>query len=127
MAAQDSRHSRPANEGSRMSGIELIAEARAKHEAKGWTAEHDDSHVHGELRRAAAEYALRAGTDSTTVPDMWPWEPSAWKPSGSSVRDLIKAGALIAAEIDRIGRKLAKYDAGALDRLIDNALRRHAG
>ena len=37
------------------------------------------------------------------VPRDWPWEPEAWKPT-YPVRDLVKAGALIAAEIDRLER-----------------------
>lgn len=45
---------------------------------------------------------LRAST-----PRYWPWEPGWWKPGkGNSyadrVRELVKAGALIAAEIDRL-------------------------
>ena len=31
----------------------------------------------------------------------WPWPPEFWKPSDDPVRNLVKAGALIAAEIDR--------------------------
>lgn len=33
--------------------------------------------------------------------DLWPWEPEAWKPS-TPLRDLAKAGALDAAEYDRL-------------------------
>ena len=32
----------------------------------------------------------------------WPWDFKWWKPSDDPVKDLIKAGALIAAEIDRL-------------------------
>jgi hypothetical protein len=37
--------------------------------------------------------------------DPWPWEPE-WdkRGSGDRMRDLVKAGALIAAEIDRLQR-----------------------
>jgi hypothetical protein len=35
----------------------------------------------------------------------WPWDAEWWKPSPDSVRNLVKAGALIAAEIDRLQRK----------------------
>jgi len=34
----------------------------------------------------------------------WPWEREAWKPSEDPIRNLVKAGALIAAEIDRLQR-----------------------
>lgn len=36
------------------------------------------------------------------APDEWPWDPSWWKPSPDPVANLVKAGALIAAEIDRL-------------------------
>jgi hypothetical protein len=32
----------------------------------------------------------------------WPWEPEGWKPSDDPIRNLVKAGSLIAAEIDRL-------------------------
>jgi len=35
------------------------------------------------------------------VPEWWPWEPRHWKPDASPTRNLVKAGALIAAAIDR--------------------------
>lgn len=34
----------------------------------------------------------------------WPWDEEWWKPSEDPVRNLVKAGALIAAEIDRLQR-----------------------
>jgi len=39
------------------------------------------------------------------VPTMWPWHQGWWKPSPNDrIRELVKAGALIAAEIDRLQR-----------------------
>ena len=35
----------------------------------------------------------------------WPFEDAAWKPSHDPVKNLVKAGALIAAEIDRLQRQ----------------------
>lgn len=97
------------------SGVELIAvERRRQIEAKGWTPEHDDGHVDGELARAAACYALgdgriiAAGSSTPLAPSgayIWPWAIVWWKPSrGDRLRELAKAGALIAAEIDRLQR-----------------------
>lgn len=46
--------------------------------------------------------------DGTVKPSSkWPssWHPEWWKPSNDPVRNLVKAGALIAAEIDRIQRQ----------------------
>jgi len=34
----------------------------------------------------------------------WPWDEEWWKPDNDAVRNLAKAGALIAAEIDRLQR-----------------------
>lgn len=42
------------------------------------------------------------------VPKDWPWDPKWWKPSENRIRDLVKAGALICAEIDRIWRDDAR-------------------
>jgi hypothetical protein len=89
-----------------MTAIEEIAAERQRQvEIEGWTPEHDDEHSDGELAYAAACYA--AGPEAfTCVPllqALWPWEQSWWKP-GSDRRNLIKAGALIVAEIERLDR-----------------------
>lgn len=39
------------------------------------------------------------------LPMDWPWADDWWNPSDDPVRNLVKAGALIAAEIDRIQRQ----------------------
>jgi hypothetical protein len=93
-------------------GIALIAaERRRQIEDEGWTPEHDDEHDNHELSEAAACYALGvpaavSPANGARVP-LWPWDESWWKP-GDRVRDLVKAGALIAAEIDRLQRAAAK-------------------
>jgi hypothetical protein len=86
-----------------MTGIERVAKERERqmHE-EGWTPEHDSHHDGGELALAAACYAT-AETATVVVPCRWPWEREWWKPS-TRVRNLEKAGALIAAEIDRLLR-----------------------
>lgn len=80
---------------------------------EGWTAPHDDDHEAGELAQAAAAYAASA-VDSTswTVPPLpWPWgEETDKRPDRylatipERIRALAKAGALCAAEIDRLRR-----------------------
>jgi hypothetical protein len=90
-------------------GVRLIAAERERQVGEeGWTSEHDDSHDLGELAKAAACYAKEAlypRTESHRRPPRgWPWESSSWKPTGDPIRDLAKAGALIAAEIDRLSR-----------------------
>ena len=89
-------------------GVELIAAERARQvEVKGWTAEHDDEYLAGQLVDAAAAYA-RYGDHprfAKSPPMLWPWPAEWWKPSHGPIRSLVKAGALIAAEIDRLLRR----------------------
>jgi hypothetical protein len=90
-------------------GIELIADERARQIAKeGWTPEHDDHHTRGELLDASLSYcraAINVGHPAMQRPPReWPWEAIWWKPSPDKVRNLVKAGALISAEIDRLQR-----------------------
>jgi hypothetical protein len=94
------------------SGVGLIASERARHEAEeGYDAEHDRGHA-GALALAASGYALAGADDLGAAPYVanqaddppfdWPWHDSYWKPTGDPVRDLVKAGALIAAAIDSV-------------------------
>ena len=95
----------------------IAAERRRQMNKEGWTSEHDDTHARGELGEAAQCYITQArGRAWLTlckyiiddVPDEWPWGEEWWNPQ-SPIRDLVKAGALIAAEIDRLQRlKLSK-------------------
>lgn len=80
-------------------GVDLIAAERQRQiEAEGWTTEHDDGHREGDLAQAAAAYALNDE-------ELWPWEADgSWNP-GEYGRRLVKAGALLAAEIDRLQRR----------------------
>jgi len=110
-----------------MTGVELIAAERKRQiEEEGWTPEHDAQHYEGELAIAGACYALgekhvhvhiprrinssrgidencyqydftKAGPEQIT----WPWNEKWWKPK-DRIRDLVRAGALIAAEVDRL-------------------------
>jgi len=85
------------------SGVELItAERERQISEEGWTAEHDASHSDGELGMAAICYVLGRGNATIEGTYVWPWENRWWKPSRDPVRNLVKAGALIAAEIDRL-------------------------
>lgn len=86
------------------SGIVLIAQERARQVGLGWSAEHDARHLGGTLIRAAIAYATDATRHQAlrkNVPMGWPWKVEDWHP-GTKVRELVKAGALIAAEIDRL-------------------------
>lgn len=79
-------------------GIKLIAKERKRQIKKlGYDKEYDSKYKQNLLGEAAAAYA-------TTDPDrkeFWPWNESYWKPTPENrVKELIKAGALIAAAID---------------------------
>lgn len=97
-------------------GIQLIAAERERQVLQeGWTPEHDDQHTDGSLAFAAASYAICAGGDhgaGTVQVSYWPWHPRWWKPSDDPVRNLVKAGALIAAEIDRLQRAAERQGEG---------------
>lgn len=87
--------------------IELIADERQRQiEQEGWSLHGDDQHLAGELALAASCYAIPPGEHyCPDPPDSWPWDPSWWKPSPDDrVRELVKAGALIVAEIERLQR-----------------------
>jgi hypothetical protein len=93
-------------------GIEIISEERQRQiSIEGWTPEHDDKHENAELTKAAIVYADYSGglvtkiiNENYRLPRLWPWDKTWWKPSKDPVRNLAKAGALIAAEIDRLQR-----------------------
>lgn len=87
-------------------GIELIAEERAK-QLKKWTPEHDAGHMYAEMATVAAALCV-SGTDCTISDpsDFIEYGLDTWglveKNADNRVRQLQIAGALIAAEIDRI-------------------------
>jgi len=95
-----------------MKGVERIAAERQRQiEKEGWTPEHDDEHEDEELAIVAALYALpreeRGRRTGDLFGKLWPesWDEEWWKPSPEDrIRELEKAGALIAAEIDRLLR-----------------------
>lgn len=94
---------------------DVLAERHRQVTAEGWSFKHDDQYKNTELAFAASCYAFHAAAaswdleddgipyDSHPVPKQWPWDPSWWKPTDAR-RDLVKAGALILAEIERLDR-----------------------
>ena len=91
---------------------DVIAERRRQIEVEGWAPEHDDRHGAHELAEAAACYCLSsAGKPFDYFETMWPWERWWFKVSGPR-RDLVKAGALVLAEIERLDRAEAPKQEG---------------
>lgn len=102
-------------------GQDVLAERRRQVEQEGYDPEHDDEHPNGEIAAYAAFYAMppaarewpatETGYGDTLaqaiVPEGWPIPPN-----GERRRELVKAGALILAEIERIDRATAKGAGG---------------
>lgn len=106
----------------------LISEERNRQvETEGYNWAHDDSHKNGELAMAAGAYAIAEDArgeyrDQLFIPGWWPWSMESWKPATygnieERIKELSKAGALIAAEIDRLQRVKIKsiYGNGSID------------
>ena len=106
---------------------DVLVERRRQIDEEGWTPNHDDGHALGELARAGATYAImsvsgrnirggfaerRANGAGLAVDYLWPWE-TEWLKLSTPRRDLVKAAALILAEIERLDR--ISRDADALD------------
>ena len=94
-----------------MAQMQLMQAQTEKTKAEGWTAEHDSQHKNGELANAAVCYAMTPDLenlmcntwDNNFIIEVFPFEMSWLKRTPNNrVRDLVKAGALIAAEIDRL-------------------------
>lgn len=97
--------------------LDVINERNRQINQENYSIEHDDSYQNNELPRAAASYLNNVVSrgwvfnsvygpevyQSEEVPDLWPWGDEHWKPKNPR-RDLVKAAALIIAEIDRIDR-----------------------
>ncbi|MEQ4541173.1 MAG: hypothetical protein ABN479_19770 [Billgrantia sp.] len=92
----------------------IAAERVRQVNVEGWTPEHDDQYQHGELILAAGGYAAYAADEAShwaalrrrekgVPPPGWPWSAEWWKPT-TRRRDLVKAGALIVAELERLNR-----------------------
>ena len=93
--------------------LDVLAERRRQVEVEGWTPEHDDEHSLGEMAALAAFYAVPDGVrewdfSGTGYGDTLAEAllPSGWtaRAGEDRRRDLVKAGALILAEIERLDR-----------------------
>ncbi len=93
-----------------MTGAELIAEERQRQiDAEGYDAAHDDKHTDGSIAVHAAALAVfptdaRVLDDRVDAQGQDDWGLVA-KHGRNEVRALTIAGALIAAEIDRVQRR----------------------
>lgn len=101
----------------------VVAERQRQIEREGWTPVHDDEHEQGEMAMAAACYAAHSSTSTAInygldsrrgifprlvsaqdfVGRMWPLAREWWKPKDNR-SNLVRAAALLLAEIERIDR-----------------------
>lgn len=85
----------------------MIADERERQiSQEGWSIANDEQYTNDELLMAAACYMSATATYDSLSDVAWPWDEAWWKPGNpvDKVRCLAKAGALIAAEIDRLQR-----------------------
>ena len=96
--------------------LQLIAKERTGQVEKGYDAAHDDGHPDGEIARGAAFYAkistlnmhgrakVRTGWGALSETE-WPFEEAPRISAGDNnedrIAELVKAGAMIVAEIER--------------------------
>ena len=119
----------------------VVAErARQKH-VEGFDSERDDKYTEGQLAAAAASYALFAHRDHTPKDAprfrvvgedkgaigprhlhyyLWPWARGTFKTKGAPRRCMVKAAALLLAEIERLDRAEDYRLVDQLDRDIED-------
>ncbi|KWZ53342.1 hypothetical protein WK57_30605 [Burkholderia ubonensis] len=86
---------------------DVLAERRRQVEVEAMTPAGDDQYDRRQLALAGASYALSGAgaiASDRSAPVVWPWSHEWWKPS-TPRRDLVKAAALIIAEIERLDRR----------------------
>lgn len=91
---------------------DVIAERQRQVSVKGWTPDHDDTYTCGELSGAAISYI-----EPMEAVFYWPaeWHDDSFKPSDER-RNLVKATALLLAEIERLDRISAASALSEVDR-----------
>lgn len=102
--------------------LDVISERQRQRAVEGWTPEQDDHYTDGELAAAACCYAYHGfsrqwlfNQDAENYRafahnSYWPWKESWWKPK-SPRQDLVRATALLLAEIERLDRQTAHREA----------------
>lgn len=86
---------------------DVLLERARQESQEGWTPTHDDEHSDGALAKAAACYAISTAMDAEAPPPWWPFDEEWWKPQDRR-RNLVRAGALILAELERLDRAALK-------------------
>jgi len=94
--------------------VDVLHERSRQKTHENFSPEHDDKHASGELAGAAACYVLAdlrtevdaklGGEIDAIMQRLFPWSPDWWKPK-SRRRNLVRAAALLVAEIERLDRR----------------------
>lgn len=95
---------------------DVVSERSRQKNGEFYSDAQDDSYVNNELTRGSASYVnhvigrswIHVSKPSVyqneLVPDLWPWSEQSWKPK-SPRQDLVRATALLIADIERIDRQ----------------------
>lgn len=91
---------------------DVLIERQRQVTTENFSLAHDDRHITGQLAKAGACYALkgfsivgigRADQIDDLVEALFPWSPDWWKPKDDR-QNLVRAAALLIAEIERLDR-----------------------
>ena len=111
-----------------MAIIDVLKERTRQDVEEGWTSDHDDGHSAGELAGAAAAYACYRSQVAPAVvmgealiERLWPFHPDWWNPTDRR-HDLVKAAAMLLAEIERLDRAATPAPIDRAVEGIDTAL-----
>lgn len=95
--------------------LDVMGERTRQMAVEGWTPDHDDKHDQAQMAGAALCYLaedIPHWARSQAQGCYWPWDAEWWKPADPR-RNLVKAGALILAEIERLDRTALSQPGGA--------------
>ncbi len=91
---------------------DVLRERERQQDEEGFTEDHDDAHSRGEMAGAGCAYAMVAAAQAMTgsqdaipadPPPFFMWDRAWWKPKDQR-SNLVRAAALLIAEIERIDR-----------------------
>ncbi|MGO3569158.1 MAG: hypothetical protein ACTIOQ_15100 [Serratia grimesii] len=105
-----------ANEILRTQAIKDVISERQRQRDQGRDDAHDDGYIDGVLALGGAAYAISGagfncvGTYRRRAKNLWPFPLETFNPAGNANRraDLVRAAAMIIAEIDKIDRRTAR-------------------
>lgn len=94
--------------------MDVLKERRSILSTEGWSEDQPNPHEGSKLAAAGACYAMHAvaamnGQTDDSAPAEWPWSEQWWNPNTPRF-ELVKAAALILAEIERLDEIEARKD-----------------